>query len=152
VRSERRCPRRVERCDFGLVDLDLEPDRRGGVLILSPVPESRCRLAAAILGITQPWIEKIVHAVPDRLRCVFPGAREIDVSAVTQRLGEVQLVQRRAAAKAQFLLHVPSGCAGEPWDVANAVLFLASAKAKYINAAELVIDGGLSASVVGRNP
>jgi NAD(P)-dependent dehydrogenase (short-subunit alcohol dehydrogenase family) len=45
---------------------------------------------------------------------------------------------------------VPSGRAGEPWDVANAVLFLASDEARYINAAELVIDGGLSASVVGR--
>jgi NAD(P)-dependent dehydrogenase (short-subunit alcohol dehydrogenase family) len=44
---------------------------------------------------------------------------------------------------------VPSGDVGEPWDVANAVLFLASDEAKYINGAELVIDGGLSASVVG---
>ncbi|MCB1493470.1 MAG: SDR family oxidoreductase [Rhodobiaceae bacterium] len=44
---------------------------------------------------------------------------------------------------------VPSGLAGEPWDVANAVLFLASDEAKYINATQIVIDGGLSASVVG---
>lgn len=44
---------------------------------------------------------------------------------------------------------VPSGKAGEPWDVANAVLFLSSDEARYINATELVVDGGLSASVVG---
>jgi NAD(P)-dependent dehydrogenase (short-subunit alcohol dehydrogenase family) len=45
---------------------------------------------------------------------------------------------------------VPSGLVGEPWDVAHAVLFLVSDEAKYVNATELVVDGGLSASVVGR--
>jgi NAD(P)-dependent dehydrogenase (short-subunit alcohol dehydrogenase family) len=44
---------------------------------------------------------------------------------------------------------VPSGQVGEPWDVAHAVLFLASDEAKYVNASELVVDGGLSASAVG---
>ena len=44
---------------------------------------------------------------------------------------------------------VPSGNVGTPWDVANAVLFLASDEARYVNATELVVDGGLSASVVG---
>jgi NAD(P)-dependent dehydrogenase (short-subunit alcohol dehydrogenase family) len=44
---------------------------------------------------------------------------------------------------------VPSGEPGSPWDVANAVAFLASDEARYVNATELVVDGGLSASVVG---
>lgn len=44
---------------------------------------------------------------------------------------------------------VPNGKVGEPWDVAHAVLFLASDEAKYVNATELVVDGGLSASAVG---
>jgi NAD(P)-dependent dehydrogenase (short-subunit alcohol dehydrogenase family) len=45
---------------------------------------------------------------------------------------------------------VPLGRMGDAWDVANAVLFLASDEAKYVTGIELVVDGGLSASVLGR--
>jgi len=38
------------------------------------------------------------------------------------------------------------GRMGDAWDVANAVLFLASEEAKYITAAELVVDGGLTSA------
>jgi NAD(P)-dependent dehydrogenase (short-subunit alcohol dehydrogenase family) len=40
---------------------------------------------------------------------------------------------------------------GDAWDVAHAVLFLASDEAKYVTGIELVVDGGLSASVLGRS-
>lgn len=39
----------------------------------------------------------------------------------------------------------PLGQAGEPIDVANCVLFLASDEARHITGAELVVDGGLTA-------
>ena len=45
---------------------------------------------------------------------------------------------------------VPLGRMGDAWDVAHAVLFLASDEAKYVTGIELVVDGGLSASVLGR--
>jgi len=39
---------------------------------------------------------------------------------------------------------VPMGHMGEAWDVANAELFLASDRAKYITGTELIVDGGLT--------
>lgn len=45
---------------------------------------------------------------------------------------------------------VPLGRMGDAWDVAQAVLFLASDEAKYVTGTELIVDGGVSASVLGR--
>lgn len=44
---------------------------------------------------------------------------------------------------------VPIGRMGDAFDVAHAVLFLASEEAKYITGTQLVVDGGLSASALG---
>jgi len=41
---------------------------------------------------------------------------------------------------------VPVGHMGTAWDIANAVLFLASDEAKYITATEIVVDGGFTAA------
>jgi NAD(P)-dependent dehydrogenase (short-subunit alcohol dehydrogenase family) len=38
----------------------------------------------------------------------------------------------------------PTGKQGEVWDVAQASLFLASDESKYVNAAVLPVDGGVS--------
>ena len=59
---------------------------------------------------------------------------------LTQQLGTGadELVARRNAM-------VPMGRMGTGWDVAHAVLFLASDEAGYITATEIVVDGGMTA-------
>ena len=47
-------------------------------------------------------------------------------------------------------MQVPSGRLGSGWDVAYAVLYLASDESAFVNATEIVIDGGQTASVTGR--
>ena len=43
--------------------------------------------------------------------------------------------------------NIPMGNMGEPLDIANGVLFLASEESKYMTGSELIIDGGYIAQV-----
>jgi NAD(P)-dependent dehydrogenase (short-subunit alcohol dehydrogenase family) len=79
-----------------------------------------------------------------RCNTVVPGLMHTPL--VAHRLaktiagGDVEaLVAKRNAA-------CPMGHMGDAWDVAHAVLFLASDEAKYITGTEIVVDGGLTVS------
>jgi NAD(P)-dependent dehydrogenase (short-subunit alcohol dehydrogenase family) len=41
-------------------------------------------------------------------------------------------------------LRVPLGVKGQPQDIANAVVFLASDESRYVTGEELVVDGGMT--------
>jgi len=47
---------------------------------------------------------------------------------------------------------VPSRRIGQPRDVANAVVFLASARADYINGEEVIVDGGFTRTIMSQIP
>ncbi len=72
-----------------------------------------------------------------RVNCVCPGATNTRVSQV---LGgdDVEGFKRRLAQN-------PTGRIGEPDEIANAVLFLASDEASFVTGATIVVDGGLTA-------
>jgi len=82
-----------------------------------------------------------------RVNTVIPGVMHTP-------LVEHRLVSQLGAADAQALVakrhaSVPMGHMGDAWDVANAVLFLASDEARYITATQLVVDGGMTAARPG---
>ena len=76
-----------------------------------------------------PWL---------RANCILPGV--ID-TAIIDRLATAQ---EKAGLFHLMEEQVPCGRVGSPDDVAQAILFLASSNASYINGASLVVDGGLS--------
>ncbi len=85
-----------------------------------------------------------------RINTVIPGLMHTP-------LVEARLAGERAAGDVAKLIaarhrQVPMGRMGDGWDVAHAVLFLASDEARYITATELVVDGGLSATCVALHP
>jgi NAD(P)-dependent dehydrogenase (short-subunit alcohol dehydrogenase family) len=82
-----------------------------------------------------------------RVNTVIPGVMHTP-------LVEHRLVSQLGAADAKALVakrhaSVPIGHMGDAWDVANAVLFLASDEARYITATQLVVDGGMTAARPG---
>jgi NAD(P)-dependent dehydrogenase (short-subunit alcohol dehydrogenase family) len=79
-----------------------------------------------------------------RVNVVVPGMMHTPLveNRLTRQLGvndAKELIAQRHAA-------VPMGRMGDAWDVANAVLFLASDEAGYITATQLVVDGGVTAA------
>lgn len=52
--------------------------------------------------------------------------------------GDIEVMKKRRDEQC------PTGHMGDAWDVANAALWLASDESKYVTAAELTVDGGIS--------
>ncbi len=78
-----------------------------------------------------------------RSNAVCPGMIRTPLSA--KFYDTPGLEQRRSAVTA-------SGRIGEPEDIANAALFLLSARASYINGAEIGVDGGMSSMLMDLVP
>lgn len=77
-----------------------------------------------------------------RVNTVIPGL--IDTPRVTANVAKMFDANDLSAARAARDRQVPMGRMGTPWEVANAVAFLASDEASYITGTELLVDGGLT--------
>ena len=78
-----------------------------------------------------------------RINCISPGFIDAGMSKPIYQDNKVRALRGGA---------VPSGRLGEAEDIANAVLFLDSENASYINGHNLVVDGGVISSVIAQLP
>ena len=82
-----------------------------------------------------------------RVNVVAPGATK---TPIWKRGPRANATQKESAKLSDFFSStIPLGRWGEPEDLARAVLFLASDDSSYINAVELVVDGGLTGAPFG---
>lgn len=72
-----------------------------------------------------------------RVNSIHPGLIDTNLLAGAK--------QENAENWDMFVQAIPMGRLGEPEDVANCALFLASDQGKYITGAELIVDGGVTA-------
>lgn len=87
---------------------------------------------AGVIGMTKTWAKEL-------------GPKGITVNAVAPGFIQTDMVaQMPERVMAALLERVPLRSLGEPMDVANAYLFLASDEARYINGSVLSVDGGLT--------
>ena len=76
------------------------------------------------------------------------GARGIRVNAVMPGLIETPLMESASPAfREAALAEIPLGRTGTVDDVAPLMVFLVSDESAYVNGAEIVVDGGLTAHV-----
>ena len=77
-----------------------------------------------------------------RCNCVIPG--QMHTPLVDTRLAKQYRGGDFQGMLAERQKRIPMGHMGDAWDVAYAALFLASDEAKYVTAADIVVDGGLT--------
>lgn len=78
-----------------------------------------------------------------RANTVLPGLMDTPMiyHGLPDAYAEGDVEKMRAMRRGQ----VPTGEMGDAWDVARAVLYLASDEARYVTATNLVVDGGITA-------
>jgi NAD(P)-dependent dehydrogenase (short-subunit alcohol dehydrogenase family) len=90
---------------------------------------------AAVEGMTRALaVEFAAHRI--RVNCIAPGFIKTDMSA--------KALDDDPERKRKVLARTPMGRLGEPSDIANAALFLASTQSKFVTGIILPVDGGNS--------
>jgi len=123
----------------------MEPQRSGAIVNVSSIygqkgfPLNAPYVASkhAIIGLTRvAALEAAAHGV--RVNAVAPGPVQ---TAMLDRVtgGDEQ-------AKAAFLSTVPVGRAGDPQEIADAIVFIASPKASFLTGQAIFLDGGITAA------
>jgi 3-oxoacyl-[acyl-carrier protein] reductase len=86
---------------------------------------------AGVIGMTKVWAREF-------------GRKGITVNAVAPGFIKTEMVETIPVEQlAELEARTPVGRAGQPEDIANAYLFLASDEASFINGVTLSVDGGL---------
>lgn len=101
---------------------------------------------AGLVGFTQ---STAIAYVKQGIRCNLVIVGTMHTPLVEQRLMKQLGEQASRDLVAKRHASVPMGRMGDAWDVAHSVLFLASDEARYITAACLTVDGGLTAARPG---
>jgi NAD(P)-dependent dehydrogenase (short-subunit alcohol dehydrogenase family) len=69
------------------------------------------------------------------VNCICPGAI---------KTGMTRVIEENETILKQTLVSIPVGRMGDPIDIANAALYLASDESDYVTGASIVVDGGWS--------
>lgn len=87
---------------------------------------------AGLIGFTKTLARELASR-GIRANCIAPGFIASDMTSVLDE-----------KVKEQVLKEIPIGAFGEPADIANAALYLASEMGRYVTGSTLVVDGGIT--------
>ncbi|MDQ6708194.1 MAG: SDR family oxidoreductase [Acidobacteriota bacterium] len=121
--------------------------RRGSIVLLASTNSYDGEPDLAAYNASKAGLLGILHTAANelgpfgiRVNAVCPGLIRTRIN--TDAFSNAQVLSR-------YFRHIPMGRGGEPGEVAQAVLFLASGSASYITGAALPVDGGQMASKFG---
>jgi NAD(P)-dependent dehydrogenase (short-subunit alcohol dehydrogenase family) len=99
---------------------------------------------AGLRSLVRTWTNEL-RGRRIRVNAVSPGVTQ------TEMFEQIMGVKGAAEYVARVIEEIPSGRVGNPEDIGNAVVFLASEEASFINGIELTVDGGQTQVYAGHN-
>lgn len=99
-----------------------------------------CATKWAVIGLTQQLALEVAPSV--RVNCVCPGSTDTAMMDGTFARRDAAAGTAAGTAKATRIAGLPLQRQGQPQDIADAVLFLASGQAGWITGQTLNVDGG----------
>ncbi len=112
------------------------------------VPLPNLGVSNTIRGAVGNWSKTLANELAGfgiTVNNVLPGATETERLSSIIKNKSIKTGTHTDEVKAEMLHEIPAGRFGKPQEVANAICFLASDKASYINGTNMVVDGGRTA-------
>jgi NAD(P)-dependent dehydrogenase (short-subunit alcohol dehydrogenase family) len=122
----------------------MKPRRRGAIVVTASTNSYDGEANLSAYNASKAGVLGIVHTAANEM-----GPYGIRINAVCPGMIRTRLTASTytdAGALKDYFRAIPMGRGGEPEEVANAVLFLASDLASFITGAALIVDGGQMAS------
>ncbi|MFH8383433.1 SDR family NAD(P)-dependent oxidoreductase [Kitasatospora sp. NPDC018058] len=117
-------------------------DKGGGAIVnVSSVAADKAVLGATAYGSSKSAVNQLT-----RIWAAEYGPAGVRVNAVLPGVTETEGVRAALGEDLSELLTIPAGRVGLPGEVAEAVAYLVSDAASYVNGALLTVDGGASVS------
>lgn len=123
---------------------------RGAIVVTASMSGSNAHANLGAYGPSKAAVIMLMQVLAQEL-----GREGIRVNAVSPglvRTGMTEPVYRNPDLVAQRSELVPLGRVAMPEDIADAIAFLLSADARYVNGHDLVVDGGVAGNFLGRLP
>ena len=119
----------------------LAQGRGGRIINIASTAANNARYAGAAYGAAKAGVVQLTKVLALEL-----GGSGITVNAVGPGFTETPATRESSSEyRGNFLAQVPAARPGRPADIANAVRFLASPGAAYVNGQIIYVDGGYSA-------
>jgi NAD(P)-dependent dehydrogenase (short-subunit alcohol dehydrogenase family) len=124
----------------------------GSVIVNTSIPKDMGLPRFGVYAAAKAGLRSLVRTWTNELR-----GRRIRVNAVSPGVTQTEMFEQIMGVKgaaeyvARVIEEIPSGRVGNPEDIGNAVVFLASEEASFINGIELTVDGGQTQVYAGHN-
>lgn len=121
--------------------------RQGSIICTASVAGLRSGAGSPAYSASKAGVINLVQTAAQQLSTSNVRVNAICPGLIETGMTEMIYVRARQAGRADQLGHLnPLRRGGEPEEIANAALFLASDESSYVNGHALVVDGGLSSS------
>jgi NAD(P)-dependent dehydrogenase (short-subunit alcohol dehydrogenase family) len=131
--------------------LPLIPDG-GAVIVNTSITQDMGLPTFGVYAAAKAGLRSLVRTLMNELR-----DRRIRVNAVSPGVIFTEVFEKDMGAEAgaayveRVVEEIPAGRVGLPEDIGNAVVYLASEEASFVNGTELTVDGGQTQIYAGRN-